>query len=74
MYIQQTTQWIQSIVIALNLCPFAKREMDNNSARIEVSTATEFNVGITDFIRDNRPLKLKSNYRHELTSFSALFK
>lgn len=52
MYIQQTTQWIQSVVIALNLCPFAKREMDNNSARIELSAATEFKAGIADFIKE----------------------
>lgn len=46
MYIQHTIQWIESIVISLNLCPFAKREMDNNSVRIEVSTATRFEQGL----------------------------
>jgi uncharacterized protein len=52
MPIQQTIRWIQSIVISLNLCPFAKREMDNNRVRIEVSLATSFEEGIKSFIEE----------------------
>jgi hypothetical protein len=52
MYIQQTRQWIQSIVIDLNLCPFAKREMDNNTVKIEVGSATTFKDGISEFMRE----------------------
>lgn len=52
MHIQQTIQWIQSFVINLNLCPFAKREMDNESVRIEVSNATELEQGIKDLINE----------------------
>lgn len=33
--IQRTRQWIESVVIAWNLCPFAKREIDRNSIRLE---------------------------------------
>lgn len=58
MYIQQTLQWIQSIVIELNLCPFAKREMDNNAVRIEVSSATMFKDGINDFMVEIEHLNL----------------
>ena len=59
MYIQQTVQWIQSVVIDLNLCPFAKREMDNNSARIEVSSATEYANGMSDFLNEIEYLNAK---------------
>lgn len=52
MPIQQTIQWIESIVISLNLCPFAKREMDNGGTRIEVSSATSFADGIESFIEE----------------------
>jgi uncharacterized protein len=37
--IQKTRQWIQSFVITLNLCPFAKREIDKNSVRFQISQA-----------------------------------
>ena len=33
--VQHTKQWIESVVIAWNLCPFAKREIDRNSVRLE---------------------------------------
>lgn len=52
MYIQRTIEWIQAIVIPLNLCPFAKREMDNNRVRIEMSLATTFEEGIQSLIQE----------------------
>jgi uncharacterized protein len=47
-YIQQTQQWIQSFIISLNLCPFAQREMDKGSVRIEVSSATTNEKALKD--------------------------
>lgn len=38
--VEQTRQWIRSFVIKYNLCPFAKREMDRGSVRIQLSQAT----------------------------------
>lgn len=52
MHVQQTIQWIQSVVIDLNLCPFAQREMNNNSVRIEVSAAKIFIEGMNDFSKE----------------------
>lgn len=37
--IQETQRWIESFVIALNLCPFAQREMTRGSVYMHVSTA-----------------------------------
>ena len=34
---QQTRQWLEEIVIGLNLCPFAKRELVKNRIRFTVS-------------------------------------
>lgn len=52
MPIQQTLKWIQSMVIGLNLCPFAKHELDKNAVRIEVSTAKTFAAGIHDLLTE----------------------
>ena len=52
MYIQQTIKWIQSFVIELNLCPFAKHEMDNNAVRILVAPSTTFDDGLIDFMAE----------------------
>lgn len=33
-------QWVQSVIVDLNLCPFAKREFVNNRVRFSVTDAT----------------------------------
>jgi hypothetical protein len=32
--------WVETLVVAMNLCPFAKRELDNNRVRFTVTPAT----------------------------------
>ena len=34
-------QWVDTVVVGLNLCPFAKRELDKERARFVVSDATK---------------------------------
>ncbi len=39
-WIKESTRcWVETVVIGLNLCPFAKREMVNNSVRFSVTAA-----------------------------------
>jgi len=37
--IKTVAQWVNSVVVDLNLCPFAKRELINNRVRFEVTAA-----------------------------------
>ena len=39
--IAATRAWLQAMVIDLNLCPFARRPLQENKVRFSVSTATE---------------------------------
>lgn len=39
--IQATRRWVQNIVVDMQLCPFAQRELDNNRVRFEVSDAKD---------------------------------
>lgn len=41
--IAQTKKWVNSVVVAHNYCPFAKREVDRGSVRYQVIHETEFN-------------------------------
>lgn len=50
--IQATKDWIESFVIALNLCPFAKREMINNRVRFCVSKATTTEIALAEFVKE----------------------
>jgi hypothetical protein len=38
--IESTRQWVETVVIELNLCPFAKRELLNNRVRFYASEAS----------------------------------
>jgi hypothetical protein len=38
--ITSVRQWVETVVIGLNLCPFAKRELVNNRVRFAVTNAT----------------------------------
>lgn len=50
--IQQTRDWIQSFVIDLHLCPFARREMEKNTIRFQVSQATDIETGFMDVVAE----------------------
>lgn len=39
--ITQTKQWLSLFIIEYNICPFAKREVDNNRVRYAVESAQE---------------------------------
>lgn len=39
-YVSATEKWLESIVIGLNLCPFAKREWVKNRVRLQLSKAS----------------------------------
>lgn len=76
MYIKHTLAWIQSMVIGLNLCPFAKREINNNTARIETSSATVIDDALADFMMEVEYLQVNPEtgttvliYPHILSDF-----
>lgn len=41
--IAQTKKWINTVIVAHNYCPFAKREVDKGSVKYQVVHETEFN-------------------------------
>lgn len=50
--IQQTLQWVKTFVIELNLCPFAKREIDRGTVKIHVSHATTDEQALIDMMSE----------------------
>ncbi len=50
--IAQTKQWLNSVIIAHNYCPFAKREVDKGSVRYQVIHETEFNSLLKSVIQE----------------------
>jgi len=65
-YIEQTKQWINAFVVAYNLCPFAKREMDKGSVRIHCSGANTLEAALLDLQSE---IALLDSNEHIETSF-----
>ncbi len=38
--VQAVRQWVEALIVGMNLCPFAKREMVNNRVRFATTTST----------------------------------
>lgn len=51
-YISNTQAWINNVVIGLNLCPFAQREVTRNSLKIAVSTTQDKAQALEDFMQE----------------------
>lgn len=51
-YIKQTKNWINSVIVAHNYCPFAKREVDKESIRFQLLFNYEINSLLEDIIKE----------------------
>lgn len=72
--VQHTVRWVREFVIALNLCPFAKREMDRGSVRIQASSAVSVEDAITDLMREVEVLNTNSSIETTLLVFPFFLK
>ena len=50
--IEQTKKWVNTVIIAHNYCPFAKREVEKGSVRYNVVHETEFNSLLKDVMQE----------------------
>ena len=50
--IAQTKEWVNSVIVAHNYCPFAKREVDKGSVRYQIIHDTEFNSLLKSVIQE----------------------
>ncbi len=50
--IAQTKEWLNSVIIGHNYCPFAKREVDKGTVRYHIIHETEFNSLLKDVIQE----------------------
>jgi len=74
--IDATRNWVESVVIDLNLCPFAKREWLHNKVRLQVSEASSQEKLLQDLVVElallNRTPEIETTlliHPHVLQSF-----
>ncbi len=72
--IQQTKKWITDVVIGCNFCPFAARELKQNTVHYQVETAIEPSVCLQSFLQECMRLDTDKNIETTLLIFPNGFK
>ena len=72
--IEATQHWLRSFIINLNICPFAKREVERNSVKIQVSKAKKITDSLEDLLIELIFLDNNPTTETTLLIFPTLFK
>lgn len=70
---EQTKTWIEKVVIGLNFCPFAKREVLRNSIRYVVSEKKDLEQVLLEFIEELKFLDANAATETSLLIYPTLF-
>lgn len=72
--INQTLNWVRSFVIKLNICPFAKREVERNTLKIKVASVTKVKLAMEELLMELIFLDEHLTTETTLLVFPCLFK
>lgn len=71
--IKKTALWINSFIIHLNICPFAKKVIENNSLKFKACLAESTNDALELFIAEIKQLNQQPEIETTLLIFPYLF-
>ncbi len=71
--IAQTTHWLQSFIIKLNICPFAKREVEKSTLKIQISKANKVQEALEELLTELICLDTTPSVETTLLIFPTLF-
>ena len=72
--IEQTLAWVRSFIVEHNICPFAKRELENGSIRVEVVRSKKMEVALEELVAEIEWLNEHPETETTLLVFPTLFK
>jgi hypothetical protein len=72
--IQATKQWLEEVIIALNFCPFAKKEFVNNTIHYHRSNADQVKTALHELIEQCRYLQSHTEIETTLIIYSDGFR
>ena len=72
--INQTKKWINDIVVGCNFCPFAAREIKQNTIHYEVEHSTDIEACLHAFLNECTRLNMEKNIETTLLIFPNTFK
>ncbi|WP_105264774.1 DUF1415 domain-containing protein [Pseudoalteromonas sp. T1lg76] len=66
-------QWVSSVIVKYNFCPFARQEVENNAIRYYLSEATELEEAVLDTLEQCRELDNHPEIETTLVCFTQGF-
>jgi hypothetical protein len=61
--------WIEKVIIGLNFCPFAKKEIERNTVRYAICHTTQVSVALDSFLEELALLDQQQNIQTTLLVF-----
>lgn len=71
---QQTKNWVERFIVALNVCPFAKREVERDSIRLSIVRSKKAQVALEELMAEIAWLDENPETETSLVVFPTLFK
>ncbi len=72
--IAETNSWLQAFIVKLNICPFAKREIERNTVKIQVAQAQKLQQALEELLMELMFLDKNPSVETTLLVFPDLFK
>lgn len=72
-YIASTQAWLKTVVIGLNVCPFARREVERGSVKFELETSTDIATCLENLIAQCECLDQDDNIETTLLVYANAF-
>lgn len=73
-YITATQTWLNSIIIAHNICPFARREQERGSIRFNVDQNTDIEICLVNLMQECDQLDSDTDIETTLLIYANAFK
>ena len=72
--IEHTQKWLRSFIVKLNICPFAKRELDRGSVKIHVAQTKKTQHALEELLMELIFLDKNASVETTLLIFPTLFR
>lgn len=72
--LEQTNHWLRSFIIKLNICPFAKREIEKNTLKTQICSAKKIQEALEELLIELIFLDKNTSVETTLLIFPSLFK
>lgn len=72
--IDETKNWLQAFIVKLNICPFAKREIERSTLKIQVAQAQKLQQALEELLLEMMFLDKNTSVETTLLIFPSLFR